>query len=64
MEDKIEIICPICGKTVFEKMNSFEICPVCKWENDAVQFCDPEYALGANGISLNEYKRKYESSLL
>ena len=51
-------ICPICGKHKFEYDNDFEICPVCGWEDDAVQRADPDYPVGANGMSLNEYKRR------
>ena len=53
--------CPICGKFKFEQHGSFDICPNCGWEDDIVQETDPDYAVGANHMSLNEYKEKYES---
>ena len=51
-------ICPICGKHKFKEDNMFEICPICGWEDDGVQRDDPDYPVGANGMSLNEYKRR------
>ena len=48
-------ICPVCKETAFEKDNSYEICPVCGWENDKQQKNDPEYAGGANNLSLIQY---------
>ena len=58
--------CPCCGYLTFddEPCGTFEICPVCYWEDDNVQNGDPSYEGGANGISLNEAKenfRKYGS---
>jgi hypothetical protein len=38
---------------------SYEICPVCFWEDDLVQNEDPSYAGGANQVSLNEARRNY-----
>jgi len=37
-----------------ERDNSFSICDVCFWEDDAVQSDDPSYAGGANKESLDE----------
>ena len=53
--------CPCCKYlTLSERANStFEICPVCFWEDDNVQNADPNYSGGANSISLNEAKRAY-----
>ena len=44
--------CPVCGRHVFTE--SHEICPVCGWEEDRVQREDPDFAGGANKLSLNE----------
>lgn len=52
--------CPICGKHTFSEDNNFEICPICGWEDDAVQRNEPDYPEGANGMSLNEYKKRWE----
>jgi len=48
--------CPCCGyKTLEEKPpGTYEICELCGWEDDFVQFKDPDYEGGANGESLRE----------
>lgn len=38
---------------------SHEICPVCSWEDDAVQFRWPTAEIGANRVSLIEAQRNY-----
>ena len=43
-----------------EPPGTFEICPVCYWEDDNVQFSDPNYEGGANEISLNKARENYE----
>ena len=43
-----------------EPPGTFEICPVCFWEDDNVQFNDPNYRGGANRVSLNEAKQNFE----
>ncbi len=49
--------CPCCGcHTLSEAEASYEICPVCGWEDDLVQKEDPDFAGGANESSLNEAK--------
>ncbi len=53
--------CPCCGYLTFDEapLGTFEICPVCYWEDDNVQSDDPYYDGGANGISLNDAKKNY-----
>jgi hypothetical protein len=47
--------CPACGFEVFdEPAGSYEICPVCNWEDDEVQLRFPTTAVGANKESLFE----------
>jgi len=54
--------CPCCGYlTVSENTHgTFEICPVCNWEDDNVQFDHPDYQGGANEESLNEARQNYK----
>lgn len=54
--------CACCGYlTISEEMaGSFEICPICFWEDDAVQFDDPDYRGGANRESLNEARENFK----
>lgn len=42
--------CPCCGyKTLLQKPpGTYEICHVCHWEDDGVQYYDPDYVGGAN----------------
>jgi hypothetical protein len=38
---------------------SYEICPVCFWEDDPVQNSDPNFTGGANHVSLTQAQRNY-----
>ena len=55
---KPNCVCPICEKHQFEY--SYDICPVCFWENDNVQYNDPDFYGGANNLSLNDYKKRWK----
>jgi len=39
---------------------SYEICPVCFWEDDPVQSEDHAYSGGANTLSLNESRENFK----
>lgn len=54
--------CPCCGYFTLPEQpsNTFEICPVCFWEDDGLQYDNPDYTGGANKISLNEARRNYK----
>lgn len=53
--------CPCCGYFTLneEADNTFQLCPVCYWEDDGVQLKDPTYEGGANRVSLNQAKRNF-----
>jgi hypothetical protein len=52
--------CPVCGFIVFsEPSGSFDICPVCQWEDDHVQLAYPGLGGGANGASLWDYQKVF-----
>ncbi len=54
--------CPCCGyKTLHEKPpGTYDICPICFWEDDPVQFDDPSYEGGANHpVSLRQAQRNF-----
>ena len=53
------IKCPVCNGYEFEEDNDFDVCEICGWENDGVQFDDPNYRGGANRLSLNEAKAEW-----
>jgi hypothetical protein len=45
--------CPCCGHEVFdEEPGSYSICPICFWEDDAMQLYYPDQTGGANPSSL------------
>lgn len=55
--------CPVCGKYTFQSgPGSYEICPICGWENDKAQYKDPTLKGGSNRLSLKEYKKQYEKN--
>ena len=49
--------CPCCGKRVITELGEYEVCEVCRWEDDPVQSADPDFGGGANKLSLNEARR-------
>ncbi|EIJ42382.1 hypothetical protein BegalDRAFT_1495 [Beggiatoa alba B18LD] len=53
--------CPCCGYLTFDEKpcGSFEICPVCYWEDDNIQNDNPTRKGGANGVCLNEAKKNF-----
>lgn len=54
--------CPCCGyKTIAEQTpGTFLICAVCGWEDDNLQFDDPDLTDGANnGWSLREWQKDF-----
>lgn len=53
--------CPCCGFLTFyeEPSGTFEICPVCYWEDDNMQLENPDYSGGANSLSLNQCRENF-----
>jgi hypothetical protein len=53
--------CPCCGFLTLSEGGggTFEICPICYWEDDDLQYRDPSYAGGANTISLSEARANF-----
>lgn len=51
-------LCPVCGKSHVE---DYDICEICNWENDPVQFRKPDLAGGANSMSLNQARKAYQA---
>lgn len=53
--------CVCCGHLVMpEKAGSFDICPICFWEDDIVQLAFPMLAGGANAVSLYAGQMSYQ----
>lgn len=54
--------CPCCGHLVYdEPPRSYEICPVCIWEDDLVQLRWPSYSGGANKPSLIDAQQNFKA---
>ncbi len=54
--------CPCCEYYTLDKSpnNTFQLCPVCHWEDDGVQLNDPDYEGGANQMSLNSARKNFK----
>lgn len=53
-----QYFCPCCGYKGLdeEPPGTFDICDICGWEDDCVQFKDPDYEGGAKGLSLRQWQ--------
>ena len=53
--------CPCCGfKTLNEEPpGTFDICNICFWEDDEVQYHNPDYEGGANDVSLKRAQQNF-----
>ena len=51
--------CPVCLQSTFEEEGDFADCPVCRWENDALQGYDHNFWGGANELSVNEARLEF-----
>lgn len=54
--------CPCCGKKTLHSTRNYEICSVCDWEDDELQYDEPDYICGANQMSLNQARYAYRSN--
>lgn len=55
--------CPCCGYRTLDEAppGSYLLCNVCWWEDDPVQFADPNYEGGANGPCLTQAKEFFRT---
>ena len=53
--------CPCCGYQTLPEPppGTYNLCPICFWEDDGVQFRDPDYEGGANGPSLRQAQSNF-----
>lgn len=51
--------CPCCGYLVIDKPGTYDICPICLWEDDDVQLRWPDFPGGANDPSLIDAQLNY-----
>ena len=61
MSKEIKYTCPCCGyKTLEDKPpGTYGLCSICFWEDDGVQFDDPDYEGGANEVSLRQAQENF-----
>ena len=53
-------LCPCCETYEHDsKAGDFDICPICKWEDDNLQRSRPDYEGGANKMSLNQARAMF-----
>ena len=54
--------CACCGFLTMSdaEPGTFEICPICFWEDDRVQFNDIDFTGGANEESLREARENFK----
>jgi len=54
--------CPCCECLTLNSPppGDFEICPVCYWEDDNVQYADPFFEGGANEPSLDQARNNFQ----
>ncbi|MCU5433057.1 CPCC family cysteine-rich protein [Bacillus mobilis] len=53
--------CPCCGYKTLEEESTgtYEICNICYWEDDEVQFNDLDFEGGANEVSLRQAQKNF-----
>ncbi len=54
--------CPCCDTATISERGEYEVCGLCGWEDDPVQSEDPDYAGGANRLSLNQARQEWFSN--
>ncbi len=54
--------CPCCGEHTLDKERCWSICSNCLWEDCSLQFDNPDFSDGVNGISLNRARKRYKKN--
>jgi len=50
--------CPCCGYKTLENEHEYDICPICFWEDDPLQYDEIDLS-GANHVSLRQAQKNY-----
>ncbi len=59
-EENERVPCPCCGIGRVDAGHNYDVCEVCCWEDDPLQFAYPDMAGGANKMSLNEARAAFK----
>ena len=54
-----KVTCPCCGYKTLTEERAWEICHLCGWEDDEIQFDIPDFRGGANPESLIEAQKHF-----
>lgn len=60
--EKVKFRCPCCGNYTLNEqpLGTYEICMICNWEDDEIQYNNSTYAGGANVLCLNDARKLYK----
>jgi len=62
LTDNYVLPCPVCNSpNQFFDIGSHCFCRVCGWEDDAIQYDEPDFEFGANPISLSEARKMWQN---
>ncbi|WP_394746743.1 CPCC family cysteine-rich protein [Spongiimicrobium salis] len=61
MKIELDEYCPSCDYNTFKKSErlQYSICPICFWEDDPIQFEEPDCKSGANRVSLIQARKNF-----
>ena len=61
MKIELDEFCPCCDYDTLEKAErlNYEVCLICFWEDEPLQFEEPTYKGGSNGVSLIEARKNF-----
>lgn len=61
MNHELDEYCPCCGYDSLDPSSrlQYSICEIGFWEDDPVQFEDPDFVSGANRVSLNQARENF-----
>jgi len=61
MEQRKKYACVCCGELTMDEQppGTYQVCPVCGWEDDKAQFKKPDLEGGANRLSLHQAREQW-----